>query len=78
MSETDIFTLEAKKAFIYLRITFTKVPIFWHFNLECPICMETDASGYAISGVLNQMTLDQLFSNFVIHKGIDSSKSEIG
>ncbi len=38
-----------------------------HFNLKYHIQIETDALGYAIGGVLSQMTLDQHFSNHVIH-----------
>ena len=44
---------DARKAFNYLRQAFIKAPILWHFDPECQIRIETDASGYAIGGVLN-------------------------
>ena len=46
-------TPNAKTAFNRLRLAFTEAPILWHFDLECHIWIETDASGYAISGVLS-------------------------
>ena len=49
-------TPNARIAFNHLWLTFTKAPILWHFNPECHIRIETDASGYAISRVLNQLT----------------------
>ena len=51
-SGTDFLTSEAKKAFIHLRKAFTKAPILRHFQIE------TDASGYAISGIFSQMTMN--------------------
>lgn len=76
----SFFTFEAKKTFIHLQKSFTKAPILRHFDLECYIRIKTDVSGYTISGVLSQMTLNQLFSNHVFHKNLDliTSKSEIG
>ena len=56
----DYLTFDAKQAFTQLKQTFTKAPIFQHFDLECHIRIETDASGYAIDEVLNQLTLDNL------------------
>ena len=49
-------TLNAKTAFNRLRLAFTEAPILWHFDPECHIWIETDASGYAIGGVLSQLT----------------------
>ena len=51
--EPTFLTPDAKKAFNQLRQAFTKVPILWHFDLECHIWIETDASGYAIGRVLS-------------------------
>ena len=51
----SFLTPEAKSAFNYLRIAFTKAPILWHFDLECHIWIQTDVSGYAIGGVLSQL-----------------------
>ena len=55
---TGYLTPNAKQAFIQLRQAFTKAPILQHFDLECHIRIETDASSYTIGGVLSQLTLD--------------------
>ena len=39
---------------------FLKAPILHHFDPKCHIRIETDASGYAIGGVLSQLTSDDL------------------
>ena len=57
---TSYLTLKARLAFIQLKKAFTKAPILWHFDLKCYIRIETDASGYAIGGVLSKLTLDNL------------------
>ena len=49
-------TLEAKLAFLQLREAFTKALILHHFDPECYIWIETDASGYVIGGILSQLT----------------------
>ena len=49
-------TPDARTAFNRLRLAFTEAPILWHFDPECHIRIETDASGYAIGGVLSQLT----------------------
>ena len=49
-------TPNTRRAFTQLRQTFTKAPILQHFDPECYIQIETDTSGYAISGVLSQVT----------------------
>ncbi len=79
-SETDFLTLEAKKAFIHLRKAFIKAPILMHFDPKCHIYIETNALGYAIGGVLSQMTSDQYSSGHVTHEDPNSDfpKSEIG
>ena len=46
--------------FAELRQAFIKVPILHHFDPECHIQIETDASGYAIGGVLSKLTSDDL------------------
>ena len=68
---TDFLTLKAKKAFIHLRKVFTDALILRYFDPECHIRIETDVSGYAIGGLLSQMTLDQHSSDHVIHKAND-------
>ena len=56
-------TPDAREAFNQLRQAFTKAPILRHFDPECHIQIETDASGYAIGGVLSQRTSDHLTSD---------------
>ena len=53
----------AKEVFNQLRQAFTKALILQHFNLEYYIRIETNALGYAIRKVLNQLTFDHLTSN---------------
>ncbi len=82
-SGIDFLTTKAKKAFIYLQKTFTEALILRHFDPECHIWIETDALGYAISRVINQMTsdhLDQHSSDYVTHENLNPifSKSKIG
>ena len=48
--------LDAKRAFDQLRQAFTKAPIRQHFDPEWYIRIKIDASGYAISGVVSQLT----------------------
>ena len=50
-----MLTPEAKKAFEELKMAFTTAPVLRHFNPELPIRIETDASGYAIGGILSQL-----------------------
>ncbi len=57
-SRTDFFTSEARAAFIRLRKVFIEAPILHHFDPERHIWIETDASGYTISGVLSQLASD--------------------
>ena len=56
----DFLTPGARLAFTKLKQMFVKALILHHFNLERHIRIETDASGYAIGGVLNQLTLGKL------------------
>lgn len=44
-SETVFLTLKVKKVIIYLEIAFIEAPILWHFDPECYIHIETNASG---------------------------------
>ena len=55
---SDFLTSGGKLAFTELRQAFFKAPIFHHFDLKHHIQIETNKSGYAISGVLSQLTLD--------------------
>ena len=53
-------TPNAKKVFNYLLHTLTKTLILQHFDPECHIQIEIDASGYAIGGILSKLILDDL------------------
>ena len=48
--------LDARTIFNYLWLAFIEAPILWHFDPECHIQIETDASGYAIGRMLSQLT----------------------
>ena len=58
LSKSDFLTPGAKLVFIKLKQAFVKAPILHHFNPKRHIWIETDAFGYAISGVISQLTLD--------------------
>ena len=49
-------TSEARLAFTQLKQAFVKAPILHHFDLESYIQIETDISGYAIGGILSQLS----------------------
>ena len=53
---TGFLTPKARLAFTQLRQTFVKAPILHHFDLESHIRIETDVSGYAIGGILSQLS----------------------
>ena len=55
---SNFSTSGARLAFTKLRQAFIKALIFYHFDSECHIRVETDVSGYAIGGVFSQLTLD--------------------
>ena len=57
---SDYLTLDAKKAFNHLRHAFIQAFILQHFDPEWHIRIKTDVSGYAISRVLSQLTLNDL------------------
>ena len=54
----DFLTLRAKIAFTELRQAFFKAPILHHFDPEYYNRIEMNESGYAIGGVLSQLTSD--------------------
>ena len=62
LEATPFLTPEAKLAFTRLRQVFTEALILHHFDPERHTCIETDASGYSIGRVLNQLTSDQRHS----------------
>ena len=55
---SNYLTPDAKKAFDQLHQAFTEAPILQHFNPKRYIRVKTDTFGYAIGGVLNQLTND--------------------
>ena len=54
-NKPKFLTLDARTSFNHLRLAFTEALILWHFDPECHIWIETNASGYAIGGVLSQL-----------------------
>ncbi len=62
-SGIDFLTSEARVAFIRLWKPITEALILRHFDLECHIRIETDASGYSIWTILSQLTLDPSYSD---------------
>ena len=73
----NFLTFDAKKAFNHLRQAFIKAPILQHFDSESHIRIKTNASGYAISGVLSQLNLtsDASLNN---SNDSNSNKSDFG
>lgn len=59
-NEPKFLNSKARETFDHLKQAFIKAPILHHFDLERHIWIETDASGYAISGILSQLALDNL------------------
>ena len=57
---TDFLTLGVKLAFIELKQVFFKASILYHFNPKRYIWIEMNVLGYAINGVFNQLTPDDL------------------
>ncbi len=47
-----------KQSFQQLREAFTRAPVLVHFDPAKPIRLETDASGYAIAGIISQQADD--------------------
>ena len=53
LDNSNFLPPEAKLAFSRLKQAFTKAPILHHFDSKCYIWIETDASHYAIGGILS-------------------------
>src|SRR6266702_6874621 len=49
-----IFGKECKKAFTYLKIIFTIIPVLQHFNLDQISVIKADLSNYITRGILSQ------------------------
>ena len=69
--EHKFLTSNGRETFNRLRQAFTKAPILRHFDLECHIRIETNASGYAIGEVLSQQTSNQVISDGTIGSNVD-------
>lgn len=54
------WTSEAQSAFDRLKSLFTSAPILRHFDPDLPVHLHTDASGFAISGIISQVHNGQL------------------
>ena len=54
---------KARVAFTQLRQAFIEAPILQHFDPEYHIWIETNASGYAINGILSQLNFDWVAPN---------------
>ena len=58
IEKPTFLTPNSKKVFNYLRQTFIKALILLYFDLKSYIQIKTNASSYAISGILNQLKLN--------------------
>src|SRR5258708_23314679 len=45
-------------AFRHLKTAFRSAPVLYHWTLDLPMTVDTDASDYAIAGILSVTTLD--------------------
>jgi hypothetical protein len=62
-----LWTDEADKAFRKLKTCFTTAPILRLYDPSLPIRVETDASGYAIAGIISQLFVDPKAEQKVWH-----------
>lgn len=62
LTKTIFLTSEVQVTFTQSWTTFTKTPIPYHFDLKCHIQIESNASGFAIIGVLNQLTFNHVIN----------------
>ena len=51
----NFLTPDAREAFNYLRLVFTKALILWHFDPKFYIQIKTDVSSYVIGDMLSQL-----------------------
>ena len=59
-------TPNTRTAFNRLQLALTEAPILWYFDAECHILIKTDALGYVINRVLNQLTSGTIPNGVVI------------
>lgn len=53
--EPFVWTAEAAEAFRNLKAAFTTASILKHFDVDLRILVETNASGFAVAGILSQL-----------------------
>ena len=58
IGEPHFLISDAKKAFNHLKLAFIEAQILQHFDPESHVRIETNASSYAIGGILSQLNLD--------------------
>ena len=63
IEEPIFLTPSTKEVFNQLKQAFTEASILLHFDPECYIQIETNASGYTMERVLSQLTSDHLISD---------------
>ena len=63
IEKSTFLTPVTKETFYSLRQAFTEALILQHYDPECHIRIQTDASSYAMRRVLNQLTSDYLTFN---------------
>ena len=56
-----IWKAREELAFRFLKATFTKAPLLRHYDPAKPLRLETDASAFAIAGILSQLFEDSLW-----------------
>ena len=52
-------TKEVRTTFEELKVAFTTAPVLQHYNTNLPVRLETDASGFAILGILSQQNNEE-------------------
>jgi len=68
----------AEEAFATLKEAFTKHPMLKHFDSKLPIYIYTDASGYAISGILCQKYDNILYPVAFYSRKMDTAERNYG
>jgi len=74
------WTRDAELTIQKLKKAFTEAPILQHFNPQKLIILQTDASGFAIAGILNQSDGFRILRpvNFYSRKGSPPNRSTTG
>ena len=64
-ARSSILISDTKTIFNYLWLIFTKVLIFWYFNLEYHIWIKTNTSSYIINDLLSQLVFETKLNKIV-------------